>query len=167
MKPIAPYQIKKIYAIGNALGIVERDNDQDNLHLLVEAMTGKESVKALAYSEANGVIAELQRRQGGYVPPQSKRKTVHPEVAGGATEGQQRKAWQLMYELQKLDVVPSSASLGERLSGIIKKELRVDATPQRPFSWLDFKTTNKLIEILKKYISSAKRRSGGDNNACN
>lgn len=44
MAAINGQQIKKIYAIGNALGIVERGNEEDALHSLVAAITGKGSV---------------------------------------------------------------------------------------------------------------------------
>ena len=35
------YQIRKIYAIGGALGMVKRNEEDDLLHELVESMTGK------------------------------------------------------------------------------------------------------------------------------
>ena len=35
------YQIRKIYAIGGALGMVKRGEDDDLLHELVNGMTGK------------------------------------------------------------------------------------------------------------------------------
>lgn len=41
MAAINAQQIRKIYAIGNALGIVERGNEDDDLHALVSALTGK------------------------------------------------------------------------------------------------------------------------------
>lgn len=42
------YQIRKIYAIGGALGMRGADR-QDALHDLVNSMTGKASVKELTY----------------------------------------------------------------------------------------------------------------------
>ena len=162
MATIDKQQIRKIYAIGNALGIVERGNQDDNLHTLVASLTGKDSVKALTYAEAQVVITDLQQRQGATPRPRHKPKT-HTERPGGATEGQQRKVWALMYQLQERDTAPSTASLGERLCGIIKKELKVDAGPQQPFVWLDFQACNKLIEVLKKYVSNVKKQPpGGD-----
>ena len=143
MAAINAQQIRKIYAIGNALGIVERGNEDDDLHALVSALTGKDSVK----------------RQGAAPLPRHKPKT-HPERPGGATDGQQRKVWALMYQLAKADKEPSTASLGERLCGIIRKELKVDSTPQQPFIWLDFRACNKLIEVLKGYVNNAKRGGG-------
>ena len=162
MAAIDKQQIRKIYAIGNALGIVERGNDDDNLHILVASLTRKDSVKALTYAEAQVVITDLQRRQGAVPITRHKPKTL-AERPGGATEGQQRKVWALMYQLQRRDTAPSTASLGDRLCGIIKKELKVDAGPQQPFVWLDFQTCNKLIEVLKKYVANVKKQPpGGD-----
>jgi len=158
MSAITTQQVRKIYAIGNALGIVERDNDQDNLHILIDTLTGKESVKALGYCEAEDVIRELRRRQGDSPRPRPRRPKQHPETSGGATEGQQRRIWQLMYSLERLDREPSTATLGERLCGIIKRELKVDCTPKNPFLWLDSQVANKLIEIIKGYVKSAERR---------
>lgn len=160
MAAIDSQQVRKIYAIGNALGIVERGNEDDYLHNLVAAITGKSSVKALSYSEAQAVISELQQRQGESPLPRHRSKT-HTERPGGATEGQQRKVWALMYQLQKRDLTPSTASLGERLCGIIKRELKMDAIPQKPFAWLDFKACNKLIEVLKKYVANVKNQAPG------
>lgn len=64
MAAIATQQIRKIYAIGNALGIVERGNAEDSLHDLVSSITGKDSLKALTYAEAQAVIRDLEKRQG-------------------------------------------------------------------------------------------------------
>lgn len=82
MADINAQQIRKIYAIGNALGIVERGNEDDDLHALVSALTGKDSVKALTYTEAQAVIADLQKRQGAAPLPRHKPKT-HPERPAG------------------------------------------------------------------------------------
>lgn len=65
------YQIRKIYAIGQALGIVNRGGE-DALHDLVYGVTGKSSVKELSYSEACKVIGELEARQGTAWPQSTK-----------------------------------------------------------------------------------------------
>ena len=162
MPTITVDQIKKIYSIGQAMGIVERGNENDLLHSLVETITGKTSIKTLTHAEALAVIADLQKQQGAASRPRQKPK-AHAARPGGATDGQQRKVWALMYQLEKADTAPSMATLGERLCGIIKKELKADALPQRPFAWIDFKTCNKLIEVLKKYVANVKGRpAGGD-----
>lgn len=162
MAAIATPQIRKIYAIGRALGIVERGSAEDSLHDLVSSLTGKNSVKALTYAEAQTVIRDLEKRQGDAPPPRCKPK-AYTERPDGATEGQQRKVWALMYDLERRDTMPSTASLEVRLCGIIRKELKIDAVPAQPFAWLESQTCSKLIEVLKKYVANVKRPPpGGD-----
>lgn len=93
------YQIRKIYAIGGALGMVKRNEEDDLLHELVESMTGKKSIKALTYSEACKVIGELEGRQGT-PPPRKSGKPLRKTAPGHTSEGQRRKVWALMYRLQ-------------------------------------------------------------------
>ena len=136
MAAVNEQQIKKIFAIGNALGMVERGNREDPLHSLVAGITGKASVKALTSAEAQAVISELQQRQGS--PPPRRKSKTYTERPGGATAAQQRKVLALMFALQERDAVPSTASFGQRLCGIIKKELHIDALPKEPFVWITF-----------------------------
>ena len=49
--------VKSIYALGAKLGMVERgDEHEDALHMLVQGLTGKESVKELTPAEAATVF---------------------------------------------------------------------------------------------------------------
>ena len=77
------------------------------------------------------------------------------------SDGQQRKVWRLMYQLEKLDEKPSAARLGDRLCGIIRKEIHIDCIARQPFRWLTYQQGVKLIEILKKYVANAQRRKDG------
>ena len=151
------YQIRKIYAIGGALGMVKRGEDDDLLHELVNGMTGKTSIKELTYGEACKVIGELEGRQGTS-PPRKSGRPLHKNVPGRASEGQQRKIWALMYKLQAAS--PSKAPIGDRLCAIIKKELGIDAVPKNPFAWIDYKGGNKLVEVLKGYVKTAEKAQG-------
>lgn len=160
MGMISSYQLRKIYAIAQNLGMVTRGGD-DALHDLTQSVTGKEHIKDLTYNEAFQMIGELESRQGEIPPPRKKGKPQKGR-SGGASDGQQRKVWALMYQLQKIS--PSTAPLGDRLCGIIRKELHMDALPADPFAWLDYQTCTRLIEAIKGYISSAearKERCGG------
>lgn len=56
--------IKSIYAFASSLGI-KGDGHDDNLHLLVYAITGKESIKSLDDCEAEKVRDELMRQMKG------------------------------------------------------------------------------------------------------
>ncbi len=74
------YQIRKIYAIGGALGMVKRNEEDDLLHELVEGMTGKKSIKALTYGEACKVIGELG---GGKERPAPQKRKAAPQDRTG------------------------------------------------------------------------------------
>ena len=156
MRPIDGWQIKSIYAMGGSLGLTERGRPDDNLHQMVESMTGKEHVRDLSFAEAQEIIGVLKERMRGI------KKPVPTRPPGGATEGQQRKVWHLMYNLADYDTKRSKATLGERLCGIIKRELHVDANPKQPLQWLSYQPTGRLIEILKGYVSTVAQRRRGD-----
>lgn len=163
MKTIQQFQIRKIYAIGHALGIVDPGSGGDELHVLVDGMTGKDSVKSLTYAEAGDVISRLEGMQGKAVSPKPsrKRQAEHKEKPGGVTSGQQKKIWALMYELKKYDTAANEVALGDRLCGIIRKELGMDAAAKDPFVWMSFPQGNRLIEILKNYVASAGKKGKG------
>lgn len=46
-KKITSQQIQRVYGMGAVLGIFASENKQDNLHLLIEAITGKDSISSL------------------------------------------------------------------------------------------------------------------------
>ena len=156
MRAIEQFQLRKIYAIGNSLGIAA--GAEDELHTLVLGITGKESLRSLTYQEASQVIGRLEELQGKGAPPGRKSTREHKSKPGGVTSGQQKKIWALMYELKKQDRQPTQIQLGERLCAVIKKELHVDAVARCPFEWLDYKQGNHLIEVLKGYVSSCRKK---------
>lgn len=164
---LKPQQTQRIYAMGARLGLVESGNKNDLLHELVYSVTQQESIRELTEQEYKKVIKELSERLK--LQNLEEPNTVHPYKAkkreqkgiGKMSDGQIRKVWQLMYSLEKLDEKLSSAKLGDRLCGIIKKELHIDALPKAPFEWLTYQQGVKLIEILKKYIANAQRRKDG------
>lgn len=155
-------EIRKIYAIGARLGLVESNNKNDALHALVEGITGKGSVSKLNADEYRDVMAELYTRlklSQLESPPERRSKKRYESNPGKMTEGQQKKVWALMYQLAGCDTEPSTASLGERLSGIIKRQFGVDATQKQPMKWLSYKQGNQLIEIIKNYVKNAERKA--------
>lgn len=156
MGKISSCQLRKIYAIAQSLGMVTRNGD-DALHDLTESMTGKEHLKELTYEEALKLIGELETKQGDIPPPRKRARPVKSR-SGGASDGQQRKVWALMYQLQQ--VSPSTALPGDRLCGIIRRELQMDAFATNPFAWIDYPTCIRLIEAIKGYIKSAKTKKG-------
>lgn len=165
---ISKQQIKSIYALGASLGLVEhgsRDHD-DNLHQLIGAITGKDSISNLTTDDASRVIADLIHRMRG-IPDQPRPRRVakkYEETPGGVTAGQQRRVWELMYELREYDIDYHEKSLGTRLCGIIKRQFHMDAAPKNPFRFLSYQQGVQLIEMLKKYVdnAAAKKLRAGD-----
>lgn len=147
-------QRRRIFGAARGLGMTN-----DDLHALAADLTGKDSLMELTTREADALIRELQRRQPSSPPaPKARKPRQHPEHPGGPTSEQQRKVWAMMYDLQAMDTEPSGQSLGERLSGIIRKELHVSAAARDPFAWLTCEQCSRLIDILDKgYIPNVFR----------
>ncbi len=148
-------QIRAIYGLGRALSLTSGSRD-DLLHQLIEARTGRESVKELTTAQAEEIIRALKDQMRGCPAPVNR--------VDGMSAGQIRKVWQLMYRLRDLDEKPMAGGVGVRLCGIIQKELGIGATPKDPFRWLDYQQGNKLIERIKFYIKTAegRKRRGED-----
>lgn len=145
-----PQQIKAIYALGQALGLVGSGHE-DLLHSLVAAEYGSESIRELPEQQADALIRRLREDCRPAAP-------VLPSRAGAMSEGQIKKVWRQMYRLAACDTEPSVISLGERLCGIIRRELHISAAPRDPFRWLDYAHGRRLIEILKGYATTAENR---------
>lgn len=161
MEAISKDQIKAIYALGGSLGLVEHGSHEDNLHLLVESTAGKSSVSSLTGDEAAQVLAELKHRMRfcNQEPPASSGAGRHKEKPGGVTADQQRKVWALMYRLRASS--PSTATLGDRLAGIIRYQLKLDATAKEPFAWMTYRDGWELIEAIKGIVKKAEKKQGG------
>lgn len=164
---LKPQQTQRIYAMVARLGVLESGNKNDMLHTIVYRLTQKESIRSLDENEYKTVVSELAERlklQNLTEPPKPyKKKKYEDSGRGKMSDGQRRKVWQLMYQLEKYDTEPTTAKLGDRLCGIIKKELKIDCTSKQPFRWLTYNQGVTLIEKLKKYIDSAQRRKAGEN----
>ena len=79
MRKIESFQMKKIYAIGHALGITG-NGSEDELHILVSGVTGKDSIKELSYQEAMAVIKGRYRCS----------ETIQQKAEGTFTETRRR-----------------------------------------------------------------------------
>ena len=167
-KAISKEQIKRIYALGSAIGILKSGNKDDELHCLVYSITKKDSIKLLTEAEFWKVEKALMERMKIYrdnKAPKPKEKVKDDTVAGMMTKAQQTKAWKLIYELIELDSKGSSATAGERMVGAIKKILNIQADVKKPFIWISFDQGSFLIEQLKRYVASAEgkvKKVGGD-----
>ena len=157
---ISKSQIHNLYAIAAKMKLVESGNKDDEFHSVVYSVTKKNSVSSLTGAEFYKVRDRLIEIQGSEnVNSKKSRKKNKEEVneIEGMTQGQTAKVWYLMYEFAKYS--PSHASVGERLKGIIKRQLKMDVDVKKPFVWLTHQQGNQLIEILKKYVANAKSKS--------
>ena len=163
MSAIKKEQIKSIYALGASLGIVERNNKEDELHTLVSGITGKESVSGLTEAEGKAVIKELMLRMrlSNHTAPLQRKTKRYETRPGGISEQQQRMIWALMYQLRACDTEPREMSLGDRLAGIIRKHLHIDTTAKKPFAWLAAGDAQRLIAIIEGYIQNEKKSQQG------
>ena len=147
---------RRLYAIASKCGLVERDNKDDALHQIIFSITGKTSAKELTAKEIKAVEAEILERYGNEI---SGNKIKNQEtIEGMMPPAQQSLAWRYMYEIESYDLQPSSKTVGERLAGIVHKELNLTAFPDKPLLWVDAKDGNRLIEILKHYLTSAEKK---------
>lgn len=130
----------------------------DDLHVLVEGVTGCSSIKALSEAEKEAVIHELLRRKAAAAPETlHKRKTPrrYNETPGRMTVKQQKYAWFLMSELEKYDPAPDGVALRYRLSGLITKQFRMTSFPEDPFRFLTRAQGAALINGLKRMAEEA------------
>lgn len=149
-------KIRKLYGLAAYCGILERGEKNDLFHEVVRRVTGKTSVSELTDNEYGRLLRELHALAGGQ-EANPRATAVHSEAPGMMTQAQRKKAWALMYDLMKHD--PSSSNAGERMVGAVKALAGVGSLPRDPFRLVNFKDGNKVIEGLKGYIRTAKRKA--------
>jgi hypothetical protein len=151
-------QIGIIYGLGTKCGLYEKGNPRDDLHNFVWQLTQKLSIKELTEDEAARVIRHLKDCHRALTTNPS--DIAVPEGSKGfITKQQISKAFGLTYELQALDAEASTATAKQRLSGVINKVLGVTVDQSTDiFKGITFEQGDKVIEQLKRYVRSAKRR---------
>lgn len=155
---------RTIYGMATQLGIYDKNNKDDDLHVIVYRVTGKESLGQLTEKEASLVIRELVKLKGGRTvkqsrnsPPGEKEKSRHRP--GMINPGQQKAVWFYMYRLEEFDVKESQISRADRLCAIIKKYLHIDTVARDPFRFVSFEGGSTLIEVLKKMLRYEERKA--------
>ena len=155
MTMISTSQISRIYAAARNLGMSTR-GDGDDLHALVYAVTGKDSIRQLTAVEAREVIRELDKRS---VPadPHRRRSAPNPSVypPGQMTPSQINKCWRLIYSVCASD--PSDVPPADRLAGAAERFIgqRPNMMAKNPFRFFTQEQGSKLIESLKRLEYSA------------
>ena len=152
-------QIGTIYGLGTKCGLYEKGNPRDNLHNFVWQLTQKLSIKELTEEEAARVIRHLYDNLRAVQA--EKENPIAPEGSRGfITKQQISKAFGLTYELQGLDKEVSTATAKQRLAGVMKKVLGVTVNQNGDiFKGLSFEQGEKIIEELKRYVRSGKRKN--------
>lgn len=135
---------RKLYALAAELNLLERGNPEDDFHIIVFRITGKEHVSELNQKEEKAVLSELLKYRETKENPQK------------ISLSHQKKVWALIYKLCELD--PSDAKPAERLCGAIEKILNTSSFRRDPFRWVRERDANKLIETLKKYVKNAEKK---------
>lgn len=150
---IKDWQRKRIFMLARELGITTTSIDNsDDLHSLLLGITGESSLKAISSAQADKLIGELEHRSRFGQP-------IPTHKPGEVSEGQKKKIIALMCELRKYDPVRNPATIEKRVAGIIFKELGITAMEKNPYAWLKYKDAVKLIEIIKGYLDTAKRKA--------
>lgn len=147
---------KKLYAMAANAGLVEQGNKEDPFHQIVYAVTGKTSVKDLTKRDAKLVEAEIIKHTGDNVSgDRIKNQEAVPDMM---SPSQQSLAWRLMYQIRRYDLKVSNKSVGARLAGVVRKNLKISASDTEPLKWVNAENGNKLIETLKRYVASAEKK---------
>lgn len=112
----------------------------DELHLLVSAHTGKDSIRALNKRELGTMVSVLQNMKDS-----SSRGTRNRQRRSGnvATANQRKKVYKLTEEL--------GWSKKARVNGLCKKMFQVSSV-----EWLNYQQCSKLIEALKSMVEREK-----------
>lgn len=114
----------------------------EELHLVVQAHTGKESIRALNVRELNTCIRVLLAMKDN-VRSQSKGNGSGLRMGNPATENQRKKVYRLTQEL--------GWDKPARVNGMCQKMFNVSAV-----EWLNYQQCSKLIEALKSMLKRQK-----------
>ena len=117
----------------------ELNLDSEELHLVVQTHTGKDSLKKLTQREIRIVVDALQKLKDSSKGKKSSR-------GNPTTERQRRKIELLVAELGWTDPA--------RVNGLCRKMFRVDRV-----EWLNYQQCSKLIEALKNMVKRAKEKA--------
>lgn len=105
----------------------------EELHLLIQARTGKESMKKLTKHEISQMIGVLQNMKDSV----NKKGRARKSTGNAGTENQRKKVYKLAEEL--------GWDKPSRVNGMCKCMFNVSAV-----EWLNYQQCSKLIEALKK-----------------
>ncbi len=113
----------------------------EELHLVVMAQTGKESIRKLTKKEISSVVYVLIQLKNS-----SRRgREARTPLCDGTTQNQRRKVYKLMQALGWNE---------KRINGMCRRMFKVDR-----LEWLEYKQISDLIEALKAIIARQEDKS--------
>lgn len=130
---VTPPSIKKIWGIAKSPELKLSDEE---LHLVVQARTGKDSLKALNKRELQTVIRVLLGMKDSVKRQERGRSHTH---GNPVTENQRKKIFKLTEEL--------GWDKPSRINGMCRRMFGVES-----LEWLDYSQCSKLIEALKNMV---------------
>ena len=115
--------------------------NDDELHWLVAAHTGKDSLKELNYRELQTVVRVLGSMRD------SAKRARRGEAGNAETAAQRRKIYMLAQEL--------GWDKPARINGMCRRMFKVDRV-----EWLSYKQCSDLIEALKSMVKRKEEKDG-------
>lgn len=151
-------QIRRIYALGAAAGLLDRSaGNDDNLHLWIKQFSLKDHISELTEQQADFIISRLEEYRGQVAP-----------LPERITDEQKNLCFKLMYRIA--DISPSEHSVRDRLRGVISKAVGREIDPTRDiFYQISRPEGAQIIELLKRLLRSeqAKIKRSGNNGTGN
>lgn len=113
----------------------------EELHLVVMAQTGKESIRKLTKKEIARVVYVLSQMKES-----SRRgREARMPLCDGTTQNQRRKVYKLMQALEWNE---------KRINGMCRRMFKIDR-----LEWLNYKQISDLIEALKAMLDRKEEKS--------
>lgn len=116
----------------------------EDLHLLVQANTGKDSIKQLNKRERGIVIGILQKMKDSAT---GKCRETKNRRGNTGTANQRKKIYKLCEEL--------GWDKPSRINGLCQKMFKIASV-----EWLDYQQCSKLIEALKSMVARKEKNDG-------
>lgn len=140
-------QIRRIYALGAAAGLLDRSaGNDDNLHLWIKQLSLKDHISELTEQQADFIIKRLEKYRSQVAPK--------PELV---TEEQKSMCFKLMYRIA--DISPSEIKPRERLRGVVAKVIGRDICPNGDiFHRVTRAEGSQIIEMLKRILRSEQNK---------
>lgn len=152
--------LKRLYGMAKNIWPDNKKDTDENLHALVEGVTGKASISKLTDAEFVQAFQALEEHMAlRGIPGYSKAKATpqRQNISGMATKLEQDKMWKLMYLIIGCDEKPDKTTAGARMCGAVKEILGMDVGLEKTLDWVKKEQAFTMIESLKGYLKTAQK----------